>query len=971
MNTLLINFVVALYVTAFTTFILGLFVYFYNRKNNLNKIFALYSISIAWWSFCQIGLISSPDKSVALTWGRVEQIGVFFIPTFFVHSVNLLLQKPFRKAILISTYTLSCLFALASLTPYMIADVSPKFFVRHFAIPGPLYPFAVLFFTLSVAYGLYELYNTYSRSIGIKRNQMSYLFWSSCLGYIGGGANFLLVFDMNIPFLNPYGTYAVALYVAATTYAIVRHRLMDISVVIHKGLVYSLLLSTIVVPTYLAVVISQRATPYSIPPLLTATLILACGLWIILQNPKAVPNITFSLVCLGVSIWLFGSFMGYSTTDDQEALFWEKLIYIGVVYIPALFYHFSVSFLHHRAKERLIIGNYLIGTLFLLLIPTDYLVHGLYSYFWGYYAKAGVLHPLLLVYFACVSGLSLGKLYRSYKAKEKADPPEAIRIKYVFWSSVIGYAGSIDFVQNYGFEFYPTGYIFVTLWSITVTYAILKYRLLDISPIITKAKAMQYAQVLALIPLYVVILMLIRIFTGSAQYLLAGILVAMFSIAAGLIVNLQTRIEKVVEKALFRKRYDAYETLTEFSKAMTAILDLKALNEKIILTLGKVMGIKNISLFLLDDKKESYFLAISHGIHEERIRRMKIKVNDPLPRYIQEMDQLLLREELEQITMDSSVYDQKAIMNTLSLIESELCIPLMNKDRLIGFLSLGHKAYLEMYSQEDLNLLSTMAQNAAIALDNALLYEDLKRQKSLMRRTDRLRSLETIAGGFAHEIRNPLTSIKTFIQLAPERKDDPEFIGSFSKVVSEDVHRIERLIQEILHYARYAEPKFTEENLNEVVESSLYFVGVKAESRAITIEKDLVGDLPTIWIDRQQIKQVLMNLFLNALDAMPNGERLFVKTHKLAKEHGERWVQIEIRDTGCGIPDEDLEHIFDPFFTTKHESEEREGTGLGLTIVHQIVQEHRGYIEVESKPGVGTTFYLNLPANPVIHDRRR
>src|SRR3972149_2026214 len=172
MNTLLINFVVALYVTAFTTFILGLFVYFYNRKNNLNKIFALYSISIAWSSFCQIGLISSPDKSVALTWGRVEQIGVFFIPTFFIHSVNLLLQKPFRKAILISTYTLSCLFALASLTPYMIADVSPKFFVRHFAIPGPLYPFAVLFFTLSVAYGLYELYNTYSRSIGIKRNQM-------------------------------------------------------------------------------------------------------------------------------------------------------------------------------------------------------------------------------------------------------------------------------------------------------------------------------------------------------------------------------------------------------------------------------------------------------------------------------------------------------------------------------------------------------------------------------------------------------------------------------------------------------------------------------------------------------------------------------------------------------------------------------------------------------------------------------
>ena len=123
---------------------------------------------------------------------------------------------------------------------------------------------------------------------------------------------------------------------------------------------------------------------------------------------------------------------------------------------------------------------------------------------------------------------------------------------------------------------------------------------------------------------------------------------------------------------------------------------------------------------------------------------------------------------------NAPVKDVKEILGILSRIEAEICIPLMNKEQLIGFLNLGHKITLEMYTPEDLNLLSTLAQNAAIALDNALLYEDLKRQKSLMRRTDRLRSLETIAGGFAHEIRNPLTSIKTFVQLAPERREDEE-----------------------------------------------------------------------------------------------------------------------------------------------------------------------------------------------------
>src|SRR3989449_11714249 len=112
-----------------------------------------------------------------------------------------------------------------------------------------------------------------------------------------------------------------------------------------------------------------------------------------------------------------------------------------------------------------------------------------------------------------------------------------------------------------------------------------------------------------------------------------------------------------------------------------------------------------------------------------------------------------------------------------------------------------------------------------------MLYEELKRSQSLVRRTDRLRSLETIAGGFAHEVRNPLTSIKTFIQLTPERKDDPEFIGHFSTVVAEDVARIERLIQEILDYARYMQPKFQEEDVNVIVESCLYFIRIKADSK--------------------------------------------------------------------------------------------------------------------------------------------
>jgi signal transduction histidine kinase len=185
-------------------------------------------------------------------------------------------------------------------------------------------------------------------------------------------------------------------------------------------------------------------------------------------------------------------------------------------------------------------------------------------------------------------------------------------------------------------------------------------------------------------------------------------------------------------------------------------------------------------------------------------------------------------------------------------------------------------------------------------------------------------------------------------------------------VDAEDVARIERLIQEILDYARYMEPKFMEEDINDIVESCLYFVRIKADSKSVMLQKDLARNLPPVTLDRQQIKQVLLNLFLNAIEAMGSaGGRLIVKTHRLTKSSGDSWVQIEVADTGCGIAPVDLDHIFDPFYTTKHASDEREGTGLGLTIVHQIVHEHGGHITVNSEIGRGTTFMVNLPINPV------
>jgi signal transduction histidine kinase len=316
------------------------------------------------------------------------------------------------------------------------------------------------------------------------------------------------------------------------------------------------------------------------------------------------------------------------------------------------------------------------------------------------------------------------------------------------------------------------------------------------------------------------------------------------------------------------------------------------------------------------------------------------------------------------------------MLDMLDGMGAEVCIPLINKDQVVGFCNLGCRPARQMYSPADLDLLTTLGQNAAIAVDNARLYEDLRQlyedlqqSQRLVLRTDRLRSLEIMAAGFAHEVRNPLTSIKTFVQLAPTRTADLDFVTNFSAIVADDVLRIERLIQEILDYARYQHRQLSEEDVNELLNASIYFLQVKGEQQGITVVKCLDAELPRVTLDRQQIKQVFLNLFLNAFEAMTDkGGTLTLTSRPLTKRTSEPYVEIEIRDTGCGIPAKDLDHIFDPFFTTKHESSEgREGTGLGLAIVHQIVVEHGGSIEVTSTVGVGTVFIIQLPCLPPPH----
>jgi signal transduction histidine kinase len=242
--------------------------------------------------------------------------------------------------------------------------------------------------------------------------------------------------------------------------------------------------------------------------------------------------------------------------------------------------------------------------------------------------------------------------------------------------------------------------------------------------------------------------------------------------------------------------------------------------------------------------------------------------------------------------------------------------------------------------------------------------KELKESQNTLRRADRLSSLGLLTAGLAHEIRNPLVAIRTFTQLLPERYNDAEFREGFQGLALKEVDRICGLINDLLSFARPSRPNVAEENMNDVVDGIARILETEAKEKGVEITKDFAPNLPKVWIDREQLKQVFMNLIFNAIQAMKEGGSIFISTRVTSRndaEHSGQFVQVEIRDTGIGIPPENLDHIFDPFFTSKDE-----GNGLGLSISHQIVQEHGGYVTVESKVDVGTTFFINLPTGKPI-----
>lgn len=224
-------------------------------------------------------------------------------------------------------------------------------------------------------------------------------------------------------------------------------------------------------------------------------------------------------------------------------------------------------------------------------------------------------------------------------------------------------------------------------------------------------------------------------------------------------------------------------------------------------------------------------------------------------------------------------------------------------------------------------------------------------------RFEKLRAVSTLAAGMAHEIKNPLTSIKTFAEYLPERYDDPIFREKFAKIIGQEVDKMNALVQRLLEFAKPTKPELESVKISQTVKDTLDFIQGSLLQRKVQVKTSFADD-DTITADGRQLRQVFLNVLLNSIDAMEEPGEISVSTQR---HNGS--LRIAVKDTGKGIAPKDLQHIFDPFYTTK-----TNGTGLGLSVVHSIIRQHGGQVNIRSRVGQGTTVQIDLPVNGGKHE---
>ncbi len=396
-----------------------------------------------------------------------------------------------------------------------------------------------------------------------------------------------------------------------------------------------------------------------------------------------------------------------------------------------------------------------------------------------------------------------------------------------------------------------------------------------------------------------------------------------------------------------KKQTYPFHIFKELEDSLNLIEDFDQIAHNFLGRIRESLPVEKQVLLIYDQDLGKFRASASMGFAPPQLKDLFLSSTGRLARWLKvNKSSLYLKEQPSVLS-----YLTPAERETLASLGIELCYPIISMNRLIGILLLGSKEPREDFSRREISFISLLTPQTGIALENALLYRGQRERFRRMLRADRLATIGELAAGAAHEIRNPLTAIKSSLQYL-ETKSRDEKAKRLLNTALEETGRIEGILSGLLSFSRPSEIKKEPHDLAACLEESLELVSFQARQQKIKISKAFPPSPLFPNSDKSQLKQLFLNLFINSIQSMNGGGELKLE---VTSSDG-RNVLIAVSDTGEGIPEENLDRVFDPFFTTK-----KGGTGLGLSICYGIVKSHNGEIEVRSQAGQGTTVLVKLP----------
>ena len=452
--------------------------------------------------------------------------------------------------------------------------------------------------------------------------------------------------------------------------------------------------------------------------------------------------------------------------------------------------------------------------------------------------------------------------------------------------------------------------------------------------------------ILLFVVLTLIVAAVLRLFFPASSPWVSFAAAAFISLCIG---PLQKYLSDLTAGLANPQHYNYSKTLKKISGAMAHLSQPKRLAELITRIVAHTLRLRGSAIFIIDFQKNQFTFRAGDG-EGKRLETFFLEPESPIVARIIQDGCLILKSRLKKSPENIPLIQQ------MERLGFQLVVPTFSSGkhigrRLLAVLCLGDKKSGDKFSSEDLDLFDTLANQASVAVENAILYQEQIKSRELMLDSEKMAALGTMAAGIVHELRNPLAFMLTSAELLGIKGDDAEFRKNTLKLLMPEIQRMNSIIGTLLDYSRQKELQHLPVNLAEILEKVLVMLTFDIRHSQVKIKKDFHSSKQALG-EESRLMQVFMNLISNAIQAMPNGGDL-----SLSVEDKDGQVIVRVADTGVGISKENLEKLATPFFTTKEK-----GTGLGLSITKRIIGDHKGRLEISSFVGRGSVFSVYLPA---------